>query len=110
MKKFLAILFLAGFSLPVVVIGAPPTTSVPNLPQEGDLTNAVNNILRIVYWILWTMAIIAFFWAGILFVTAAGDASKIAQARTTAFYAVIGLIVAMLAFTIRSFLQNQLGV
>ena len=105
MQKFLVILILAGLSLPVVV-GAQPIT--PPLPRL-NLLETLETIANTVFWILLVIAIVALVWAGILFVTAGGSADQIEKARHIVLYAVIGVIVALLAYAIRTFLLRYIG-
>lgn len=104
MKKFLAILILAGLVLPVVIV-AQMTPLLPNV----DFLWALEKIADMIFWILIVAVIIAVVWAGLLFVTAAGNTDKIEQARHIILYAVIGLVVALLAYGLRAFLLKQIG-
>ena len=72
----------------------------------GSKTKAedvVKNIISILFWIIGTLAVIVIIYAGIIFITAAGNPGKVAQAKTMIIYAVIGLAVAILAYTIVNF-------
>lgn len=105
MKKFLAILILLGLSLPIVIGAQQPTT--PTLPTV-DLLSTLEKIATLLFWILLTLAIVAIVWAGILFVTAGGKAEQVEQARHIILYAIVGIIIALLAYGIRSFLLSQI--
>lgn len=72
----------------------------------GSKTKAedvVKNIISILFWIIGILAVIVIIYAGIIFITAAGNPGKVAQAKTMIIYAVIGLAVAILAYTIVNF-------
>lgn len=76
---------------------------------SGDSKNATNiakNIISILLWVVGTAAVIVIIYAGITFVTAAGNPSKISQAKTMLIYAVVGLAVAILAYAIVNFVIN----
>ena len=47
-------------------------------------------------------------WGGIRYVVSGGDAKKVTDAKNTVLYAIIGLIVAFLAFAIVNFVVNAL--
>ena len=76
---------------------------------SGDSKNATNiakNIISILLWVVGIAAVIVIIYAGITFVTAAGNPSKISQAKTMLIYAVVGLAVAILAYVIVNFVIN----
>ena len=52
---------------------------------------------------------IAIIIGGVKYMTSQGDAAKIKSAKDTILYAVIGLIVALLAFAITNFILGALG-
>lgn len=46
--------------------------------------------------------------AGFRFVTSNGDANTVTQAKNTIIYAVIGIVVAVMAYAIVNFILNQI--
>jgi energy-converting hydrogenase Eha subunit B len=71
--------------------------------------NAEKIITTVITWILGIAALIAVLMliiGGILYVTAAGNTDRAKQARQTILYAVIGLIVIVLAYFIVAFVTN----
>ena len=76
---------------------------------SGDSKNATNiakNIISILLWVVGIAAVIVIIYAGITFVTAAGNPSAITRAKTMIIYAVIGLAVAILSYAIVNFVIN----
>ena len=71
--------------------------------SETKAEDVVKNIISILFWIIGILAVIVIIYAGITFITAAGNPSKVAQAKTMIIYAVIGLVVAILAYAIVNF-------
>ena len=71
--------------------------------SETKAEDVVKNIISILFWIIGILAVIVIIYAGITFITAAGNPSKVAQAKTMIIYAVIGLAVAILAYAIVNF-------
>jgi len=63
------------------------------------LTNIINNI---VWPILFSSVVIMIIVSGIMFVLAAGDPSKISTARKTLIYAVVGLVIGVLALSVET--------
>jgi hypothetical protein len=72
--------------------------------KDGILTKAVN-ILSI---LIGVAAVIAIIIGGFNFVVSGGDSAKVASARSTILYAIIGLVVAFLAQAIVLFVLSNL--
>lgn len=68
--------------------------------QSNDFINTIVNTLL---YILGAIAVIMIIVGGIMYVTSGGDAGNVKKAKDTILYSVIGLIVAILAFTIINF-------
>ncbi len=77
-----------------------------NIGREGNLNDAnslANIFLGLVNWFAWFVALIAVvfgLYAGYLFITSSGDEAKIKKAKDTLVYALIGVVVSILAFSI----------
>lgn len=65
---------------------------------KDDLSNAIINILKGVIGVAGLIAVVAVIIGAINYTTSAGDASKLKKAKDTIIYALIGLIIAGLAF------------
>ena len=83
-------------------------TGVPTelFGENGTLTNISNTILYIVGIISVVMLIIG----GIRYVVSGGDSKKVTDAKNTILYAIIGLIIALLAYAIVNFVLNALNI
>lgn len=75
--------------------------------QDISKNGTIQNIINVLLFVLGSAAVIAIIIAGITYTTANGDASKTKQAKDTIMYAVIGLIVALMAWAIVSFVLQQ---
>lgn len=75
--------------------------------QNISNSGVIQNIVNILLFVLGTAAVIAIIIAGITYATANGDASKTKQSKDTIMYAVVGLIVALMAWAIVSFVLKQ---
>jgi hypothetical protein len=74
-------------------------------PQlEATITTIVNTLLYAVG----IVAVIAIIVAGLQYILAAGDQAKITKAKDTILYAVVGIVVAALAFAIVTFVTGRL--
>lgn len=99
-KTFLSFLLIA-LVFPVVALAAAYTSP---LPTSVELLDMIAQIANYLFWILLAISIVFIVYAGILFVTASGNPDQVEKARHIILYAVIGIIVAMLAYGIRTFL------
>lgn len=78
------------------------------LPVVGATSSNLQAALQIVFGIIGVAAVIVVVFGGFQFVTAQGDTQKVAQARKTVLYAVIGLGVAVSAEVIVTFVLDKL--
>ena len=74
--------------------------------SAGDIAKDVVNIM---FFIVGVMAVIMIIWGGIRYVLSAGNSAALTSAKNTIMYAVIGLIVASLAYTIVNFVINTVS-
>lgn len=79
--------------------------------EDGDegLTTGLQTIVNVLMFLLGAIAVIMIVIGGIRYVTSNGDASSTKGAKDTIMYAVIGLIVALIAYAIVNFVITQFG-
>ena len=65
--------------------------------------NTLAKIINVVLAVLGIVAVIMIIMGGVTYVTSNGDATKLAKAKNTIIYSVIGLVIALLAFAIVNF-------
>lgn len=123
MKKILLIIASVFVSLAMAFAPAYASGDIcdqisPNVPNydtlcggggEADLQGNVKNILNTVYFWVAIIAVIVIIIGGVKYMTSQGDASKIKSAKDTILYAIIGLIVTLLAFAITNFILRAVG-
>ena len=106
-KLIALISFVALLSLPSFVFAGVPVSSGPD--PATWFKDILNNILGKIVWpIFFGLSVLMFIWAGILFVTAAGDPGKIATAKKAVVWAIIGIIVAIVGFSAESIISGAL--
>lgn len=71
--------------------------------EEDDLMKTLTVIINVVVGVVGFIAVVMIIMGGISFATSQGDTSKVAKARNTILYGVVGLVVALLAFAIVNF-------
>ena len=85
--------------LPAAKLGIP----------KGDANSVLSNGLDIVYFVAGIAAIIVIIIAGIMYTISGGDAGQTKAAKETILYAVVGLVVILMAFTITGFVTGRFG-
>ncbi len=76
----------------------------------NDLGTIIGNIISMVVWpVLFGAVTIMFIYAGILFAASVGDPSKITSAKNALLFAVIGLLVGVIAFLLPGILKDIIG-
>ena len=111
--KYLSFLFVLALALSLTSVAlalAPDSPFGMNLTanglQPGTINNTetlVNTIMGLVNWFAWFVglaAVVMGLYAGIMFITAGGDSAKITTARNILLYAIVGIAVAILAFSL----------
>lgn len=85
----------------------PANNTCGNGTEECTLGRRITQVTNILLFIIGTIAVIMVILGGIRYTLSNGDSSQISSAKNTVLYAVIGLIVALLAFAIVNFVVTQ---
>ena len=72
---------------------------------DGVFTQITNTILYAVG----IISVIMLIYGGLRYVISGGDSKKVTDAKNTIMYAIIGLVIAILAFAIVNFVINAIG-
>ena len=87
-----------------------PTLAECNVEKttEGsnDLMTVIGRILNVALGLIGFVAVVFIIFGGFQYITSSGDAAKVAKAKNTLLYSVVGLIVVLLAFAIVNFVIN----
>lgn len=102
---FLAVVF---FAFPLIMHGA--TVEVPNPLPVKSFPELINLIVNFVLKVALAVAPIVFLYAGITFYTAQGDPSKAKKAFEIIKFAIIGLVLILIASGITSVIKDVMGV
>ncbi len=73
---------------------------VTPLPQTAADSDAISTILKMVFGIAGSIALLVVVIAGFRYIVTTGDPAKMAQAKKAILYALIGLVVALSGFSI----------
>ena len=72
------------------------------------LPNTLDNITNVLLYVAGAVAVIIIIISGIRYVTSTGDSTRVKQAKDTLLYAIVGLIVVILAYAIVNFVATQI--
>jgi hypothetical protein len=86
----------------------PPPSTQPPIESGQGIIDFLNQVLTWLAYIFWIFAAIFIFWAGFLYLTAAGNDEKIKKANHQLRYAVIAIIVGLFAFGLPRLVLNIL--
>lgn len=75
--------------------------------SSGKVNTLVNTIINIFSWVVGVLAVIMLIYGGFRFVTSAGDSAKLTSARQTIIYALVGLVIVVLAQTVVKFVLSK---
>lgn len=102
---FLTAIFLAflSFTNYAAAIEIPPPTEYETF---GELIDAIIDFLRVLALVVAPLVIVV---AGYFFVTSAGDPAKVTQAKYMVIYALIGLLIILMAKDIIALIRYVLG-
>ncbi|KKP41490.1 MAG: hypothetical protein UR46_C0034G0006 [Parcubacteria group bacterium GW2011_GWA1_33_6] len=98
------------FALSILLV-LPVLSLAIDFPAEPgariiNIQEIINGILLILWWIFLTIVIISFLITGILFLTAQGDQGKLDKLKKAVIWGLVGILVAILAFSIISITNN----
>lgn len=122
MASFGLVLGIAGALLPVTQVGAidvfsgscskgggannnssAGTSAVCGAESKDNLQTMIKNVINVLLFLIGIIAVIMIIIGGIRYTTSNGDASSTKGAKDTILYAVVGLVVAIMAFAIVNF-------
>lgn len=107
-------LFAGAIAIPLtpLAVGAAPVDDIKGGVEavggeegggDAELTDGIQTLVNALLFIIGLLAVIMIIFGGFKYVTSGGDAGKLESAKNTILYAVVGLLVAILAFAIVSF-------
>jgi hypothetical protein len=112
MKKIAKIVFLVAFiSLlaisiagPVLALNVgPPPTGVPT----SNLVVLINQISSVILLLVGVVAVLFLIIGGFRYITASGVPEQVQAAKGTIMYAVIGVVITLLAYAVVQFVLSQ---
>ena len=120
-KNLLAALVVASLGVfvltPVSTVGAlDPLESVCKTNggaicdnKDDDGKTLIADIVSTLLFIVGAISVVMIIFSGILYATSSGDAGKVARAKNTLTYSIVGLVVAFIAFAIVTWVVAQIA-
>jgi len=84
-------------------------SSICGAAKQDDLPKIITNVINAILFALGIAAVVMIILGGIRYTTSNGDSGSITSAKNTILYAVVGLVVALMAFLIVNFVIDKLG-
>lgn len=119
--------YIAGFAIAVGIVSAAlPVSSAGAInvfggcqgqgggtavcaSKDDQVDSVLKTVINILLYIIGIVAVIMIIIGGIRYTTSNGDSSSIKSAKDTILYAVIGLVVAIMAWAIVNFVVTSFG-
>lgn len=97
----------AGKVMALSVQDGADAARVDGMPADlfGD-TGVLSQVTEKVLLIVGVISVIMLIWGGIRYIISGGDSKKVTDAKNTVLYAIIGLIICLLAYAIVKFVIN----
>jgi hypothetical protein len=113
-KKILLAILLAGLVAVAIALPGEVWAQGPSSAQACDaiggtwrggecettgtsISGIMRTVINIVSTVVGAIAVVMIVWGGFKYITAGGDSGKIASAKSTLIYAVVGLVIVALA-------------
>jgi hypothetical protein len=95
--------------IPSIALAAPIEPTTP-ITTAQDVINNINKIASWFFTAFLALAVIFLIWSAFLYLTAAGNSEKVKSAKNALIYAIIAIIVALIAGGIPSIIGNVFNV
>jgi hypothetical protein len=110
-KKAAVSMSVTALTLPALALAqfAPPTGTGLQDGGSGGIMGIMKNFLNWILAIVGILGVLGFAIAGILYLTAAGDETRIATAKKAMTWSIVGVVVALLGVVVLKAVSTMLG-
>lgn len=118
MAGVLLCLSVFAFTVPVSAVTCPKGTALSgssastlaecNIENDNSLIPTILRIIQVTIGVLALVAVVVIVLSGVQYTTSAGDPGKVKKAKDSILYGIIGLVIAILAFSIVNFVLSSL--
>ena len=100
----------AGKAMALTVQEGAEAARADGMPAElVGINGVLNQFTNIALYVIGFISVVMLIWGGLRYVISGGASKKITDAKNTILYALIGLVVAFLAYAIVNFVLNAIG-
>ena len=85
------------------------TTGCSDAKGSPSVQSTITLVINVLSFVVGFAAVIMIIIGGFRFITAGGDSGKVASAKDSVLYSIVGLVVVVLAQTIVKFVLNKVG-
>lgn len=113
-----AVVFIGAFALvPATSVGAidPLGAACAESPDSEICTNKgedaptlIKTLINTLLFVVGALAVVMIIVSGVLYVISTGDAGKVAKAKNTLMYSIVGLVVSFLAYAVVNWVLDVL--
>lgn len=111
----LTLIALAAITNPLAAVYASPADQINQgvaqvgggSPSSNGLTKTITTIVDVLLFLVGIVAVVMIIIGGIRYVVSGGDSKATGDAKNTILYAVIGLVVAIMAYAIVHFITSR---
>lgn len=93
----------------IVTVAEAIFTKPSGIPQVQASQQLITRVLQLAFGLAGAVALLIITLAGTQYVLSQGDPQKVAKAKETIIYALVGLVIAILAYSIVSFVVTRLA-
>jgi len=107
-KVLLSLVLLTLVTFPVFAFAQPGSVGGDTPGTIGSIDGIIDSLGEILWTVFGAIALIMFVIAGIMFLTAQGDPEKVKSARNAFLWGVVGIVVAIIAYSIVTIVENAI--
>ncbi len=105
-----ALTLCAGKAMALTVQEGAEAARAEGMPAElVGVDGVFTRFSNLALYAVGAISVIMLIWGGLRYILSHGDSKKITDAKNTILYAIIGLVIAVLAFAIINFVLNAIG-
>lgn len=99
--------FCLLFLISILPVFAQEVTEIPPV-VEGDLTEIIARIIKLILGLVGVLALLMFIYGGVTWMTSAGNMEKVKKGKETLVWAVLGLAIVFLAYSLVFFIIEKI--
>ena len=94
---------------PACTTATPELSVAAGCDETGGVEPLVGKIINLMLYAIGVLAVLMIVWAGVTMTTSAGNPQAVTRAKATMLYAIVGLVVVVLAYAIVNFVVGRVA-